>query len=342
MMISEFHDRYAKRHEIANQWKKEGKKVFGYFCGFTPEELIDAAGIIPVRILGSLDKIMLADTHVPSYLCAFSRSCLEEGLKGNYNYLDGIVSSKTCDIMRNLPSIWSVNMDLPFLANIGAPAKKTELARECLIEEYKNFRSKLEKYIGEKINDDSINKSIETYNQSRKLLTELYELRRDQDSSLLGSDFYEVVKAGFVTPKSEYNSMLSSLKSKITTSSSSDNSKVRLLISGSTFEDVNILKMIEELGGNVVSDDLCVGKRYFWDLVEPASDPIQSLADRYMKRISCPCKHPSDDRLLDIVEEVKDHKIEGVISIVQKFCDGHLFEYPYMRDLLQKNDIPFL
>lgn len=342
MIIKDSQERYAKRHELAREWKKEGKRIFGYFCGYAPEELIDAAGIIPVRILGSLDKVTLADSHLQSFICAFGRSCLDQGLKGTYDYLDGIVTSKTCDIMRNMPSIWSRNIEIPFVGYIGAPAKRTKAARECLIADFKVLQSKLEEFIGKSIDDDSINQSIETYNESRKLLKELYEIRGKDNSPLSGSDFYHVVRAGFVTPKKEYNKMLSSLKGELISSKSSRDGKVRFLVSGSTFEDVNILKMIEEVGGSIVADDLCIGSRYFWDLVEPASDPIRSLANRYQMRIACPCKHPSEERMERILEEVKKHRVEGVISIVQKYCDTHLFEYPYMRDVLQKNDIPFL
>ena len=341
-MIKDFQERYAKRHELAREWKKEGKRIFGYFCGYAPEELIDAAGIIPVRILGSLEKVTLADSHLQSFICAFARSCLDQGLKGTYDYLDGMVTSKTCDIMRNMPSIWSRNIEIPFVGYIGAPAKRTKAARECLIEEFKVLRSKLEEFIGKSIDDDSINQSIETYNESRKLLKELYEIRGKDNSPLSGSDFYHVVRAGFVTPKKEYNKMLSSLKSELISSKSSKDGKVRFLVSGSTFEDVNILKMIEEAGGSIVADDLCIGSRYFWDLVETSSDPIRSLADRYQMRIACPCKHPSEERMERILEEVKKHRVEGVISIVQKYCDTHLFEYPYMKDVLEKNGTPFL
>lgn len=341
-MITGFQEKYARRHEIASQWKKEGKKVFGYFCGYVPEELIDAAGIIPVRILGFLDKISLADAHLQTFICAFSRSCLDQGLKGAYNYLDGIVVSKTCDIMRKMLGIWSKNIEIPFTAFIGAPAKRTEAARECLIEEFRDLRSELEGFTGKEIDDDSIKRSIETYNQSRKLLNELYESRKEGNPPLLGSDFYQIVKASFVTPKKEYNEMLSTLKGKLASSKSSEDGRVRLLISGSTFEDVNILKMIEDLGGNIVADDLCVGSRSFRDLVEPVSDPIKALADRYQMRITCPCKHPSDERLHKLIEEVREYRVQGVISVVQKYCDTHLFEYPYMRDVLRENDIPFL
>lgn len=342
MMISEFQQQYANRHEIANQWKKEGKKIFGCFCGYVPEELIDAAGIIPVRILGSLDKIVMADKHLQSFICAFGRSCLDLGLRGVYDYLDGIVTSKTCDIMRNMPGIWSRNIDTPFSAYISAPTKRTESARECLLQEFKIFKTNMEKFIGKKIDDDAINKSIQAYNTKRKLLSELSAVRLQDNSPVSGSDFYDIVRAGFVIPTDKYIEMLTSLKDNLASSKPSKNGDIRLLVSGSTFEDVNIMTMIEQAGGKVVCDDLCVGSRYYSDLVEPVKDPLRALADRYQVRVTCPCKHPSEERVQKVAAQVKEHNIKGVILIVQKFCDGHLFEVPYMRNLMEENDVPFL
>ena len=80
MMISEFQEAYRNRHKLAEGWKKAGKKLFGYFCNYTPEELIYAAGFIPLRIRGSSENIELADAHLPSICCSFMRSALEEAL----------------------------------------------------------------------------------------------------------------------------------------------------------------------------------------------------------------------------------------------------------------------
>ncbi len=42
-------------------WKmRTGKKILGYFCINTPEEIIQAAGVLPVRILSSKESISRA------------------------------------------------------------------------------------------------------------------------------------------------------------------------------------------------------------------------------------------------------------------------------------------
>ena len=53
------------------QWKKEGKKILGYYCSYAPEELIHALDILPFRIRGTtctdtvLADAILSRCHKP-------------------------------------------------------------------------------------------------------------------------------------------------------------------------------------------------------------------------------------------------------------------------------------
>jgi len=58
-MIEQFKQWEKNRHDYAKQWKEDnGGKVMGYFCTYVPEEILYAAGVLPVRIL-----------YRTSYLC---------------------------------------------------------------------------------------------------------------------------------------------------------------------------------------------------------------------------------------------------------------------------------
>ena len=64
-LFSKFRAWYAYRHEYARVWKERtGGKVIGTFCTYVPEELICAAGILPVRILGSHEPEDITDQHI--------------------------------------------------------------------------------------------------------------------------------------------------------------------------------------------------------------------------------------------------------------------------------------
>ncbi|MFH1625460.1 MAG: 2-hydroxyacyl-CoA dehydratase family protein [Pseudomonadota bacterium] len=341
-MNSAFDDIYLRRHDIAKEEKAKGKKIFGYYCCHVPEELIHAAGILPVRISGSLENITEADSHLQQYICSFARSSLDQALKGRYGYLDGVVIPKTCDIIRNMYSVWARDVAVPHYFYLSVPAKNTKESRVCLAEEFKAFKSSLEGLYGGEIPEEALERSIEVYNENRRLLKTLYGLKGEDNPQISGSDFYRAVQAGFVISKERHNDMLSTLLKTVSPADDSPKKKLRVLVTGTEFENIAILKLIEEQGALIVADDLCVGTRYFWDLVNTDGDLIHALVNRYLGKIPCPCKHPSDDRIDNIVRQVQEYKADGVISVVQKFCDTHLYEHPYLKERLEREGVPYL
>src|SRR3990170_5513942 len=93
--IIKLHENRAKR---AKELRSQGQKVIGYLCCYVPLELFTASGVVPYRIMGSLDQtISEADSHLETIVCPFIRSCFDLALKGDYNFLDGIVMPHSCD-----------------------------------------------------------------------------------------------------------------------------------------------------------------------------------------------------------------------------------------------------
>ena len=64
----EFQEWMLNRHEKIKEWKAQsGRKCYGYLCCMTPEEILYAAGILPVKVTGSPDKLEVVDKHVVRY-----------------------------------------------------------------------------------------------------------------------------------------------------------------------------------------------------------------------------------------------------------------------------------
>ncbi len=73
-MIEMFEEWYNARHECAREWKKKtGGKVLGYFCTYVTEEIVYAAGVLPVRILGSHEPQNVTEPHI--FAMFSSRGC---------------------------------------------------------------------------------------------------------------------------------------------------------------------------------------------------------------------------------------------------------------------------
>lgn len=341
-MVSEFQNAYNNKHKLAEAWKKAGRQIFGYFCNYTPEEIIYAAGIIPVRIRGSSENIELADAHIPSFCCSFMRSALDQALKGRYHYLDGVVFPKTCDMTRGMYSIWSRDIKLPYYYNLPVPGKTTNAAISFFAQELKLFKESLEKYTGHEISDNSLTQAIRVYNENRRLLQEVYRLRLRDVPPLSGSQIFAIIMSGVIMPKEQHNEMLGKLLKEIPSSKPTPDGRVRLMVVGNTFENIELLQAIEESGGDVVIDDIDIGTRYFWATVDLKNDPLRALSERYLGKTPCPCKHPAEPRLERILEMAKEYRVKGVIMIIQKFCDTHLYDRPWLESSLKEKGYPVL
>jgi hypothetical protein len=81
--------------EAVKAWKAAvpGRKAIGYMPVYVPRELIHAAGMLPVGILGGGDQIEViqGDAYYQSYICRIPRSTIELGLTGRLDCLDGML-----------------------------------------------------------------------------------------------------------------------------------------------------------------------------------------------------------------------------------------------------------
>ena len=80
---------YNKRHDekFISNFKKKAKRIFGYFETYVPEEIIAAAGIVPIRIIGSAEEQTYADAYLNRAVCPFMRSCFDQALRGKYDQI---------------------------------------------------------------------------------------------------------------------------------------------------------------------------------------------------------------------------------------------------------------
>ena len=177
----EVNNTFPKTPQIL-EYKRQGKKVLGWLCTYVPEEIIHAGGALPLRITGYSQEMELEDGNAYVYInnCSFSRSCLQMGTRGEYDFLDGMIASSTCDGARRLIDVWRYYIDTPFHHVLTVPRKFSQRAHNLYHQQVEQFKQHLEEYTGTVITDEALSKSIEIYNESRELLKRLYELRKSE------------------------------------------------------------------------------------------------------------------------------------------------------------------
>ena len=342
-MMEKFKEWYQKRHEYAKEWKnKTGGKVVGYFCTYVPEEILYAAGVLPVRILGSHEPQDVTEPHIFGMYCPFCRDCLAQGLKGRYDYLDGIMIAQSCLHIRQTFTSWKLHIPIDFSYYLPMPNNvQSKRALPYLTGELRVLKEALEKWTGKAITDEDLNRGIEIMNKSRKLTRDLYELRKQPNPALTGLEAMYAVVASQMVDKKDYNETLQGILEKLPQRPVEKDSKVRLMILGSEDDDTEFLQMVESLGAIFVVDDHCTGSRYFWNEVTPNQNPLEAIASRYVERIPCPSKDwPERTRMEHIKKLAQDWKVQGAIVIQQKFCDPHELDIPATIESLKQIGIP--
>lgn len=330
------------QNEFVKAWKSQGKKIVGWLCTYVPEELIHAAGLFPVRVMGEgRGETEEAQAYLYANTCFFARSCLEVALRKDYEFLDLLAAGNTCDPIRRLYDVWRHYLFTP-THMISIPHKLSDQGIDFFRAQLQELRKVLEEMSGQPISRDALRDSIALYNRSRRLLREIYELRRADPPPLSGAEALEMVRAGWTMPREQYLERLKTLREELQDRPPLPPGRARLLISGSLLDQPEFIGAIEALGSWVVTDELCTGTRYFWTDVDEGLDPMEGLARRYLERPPCARMRPYTRRLDHIRQLAREYRVDGVIYETIKFCELYGHDKPMIGEDLEAEGIPVL
>jgi bcr-type benzoyl-CoA reductase subunit C len=325
------------------QWKKQGAgRAVGFLLTDVPEELIHAAGFFPYGIGGSPARLDLADAHLQTWVCSFIRSSLAAALEGKFDFLDGLVIPHNCDTTRTLSGIWQHAAPLPFLQEFRLPRQVDRpSARDYLVYELLRLKEALEEFSGKKITEKKIKDSIALYNSNRRLLGGLFTLHDKNPAAISNKELYTIVKASLLISREELNWLLHQLVSALMLEEVAPVDKIRLFLSGTLLEPLEVLDLLDESAVVVVGDDFQNGYRYIEANVDETGDPWEALAARQLKRIpSASYDLLHNPRRHYLVETVQEKKVDGVIFLHLRHCEPENFDYYDNLQAFEKAGVP--
>jgi len=326
------------RHDYAKAWKeRSGNRVLGYFCTYVPEEILYAANILPVRILGSHEPPTVTEPYIFAMYCPLCRDCLAQGLKGRFDYIDGIVEGQSCLHLRQTFNAWRLHIPTRFAHYIHVPhGVQNPHATPYLTQELAKFKKALEDWTGKKITNEDLDRGIRIMNKDRELMRKVYEYRKQENPKITGLETMEMVLSSQIVDKEEHIRLLEKLLQELPNRKLDRESGTRLMIIGSEDDDRIFMKNVEALGATFVADEHCTGSRYVWNNVVPHEDRLFAIASRYVERVPCPSKDwPEFTRIQHAVKLAKDFNVQGALVIQNKFCDPHGIEIPPLRNALK-------
>jgi len=337
---------YRDRSSRARELQKEGKKIMGYMCCFPPTEMFTALDMVPYRIMGNpAEPITEADAYLETIMCPFVRSCFDLAVKGEYDFLDGLVIPHSCDTVQRIYDIWNYYKPRRFSHYLNVPHMLHPASLEFFKDELKSMRQALGAYAGAEISDDKLRQAISLHNEQRALLRQLYEMRRPDPPLISGTEILKVLVVAMTIPAQEANELVRQVIEEASNRTEGGPQKrpARVMVYGTEVDDETFVQVTEECGANVVMDDLCIGTKHFWHDVPATDDPLDGMVDRYLNKISCartyhepPGDHQSDleNRFGYLKDFARDWHVNGIILYAMRFCDTVELDVPDVRDYL--------
>ncbi len=336
--------------ESVRRWKQAGPDRFaiGHLPIYVPREIVHAAGMLPVGVLGGGDRleIIRGDAFFQSYICHIPRSTIELALSHRLDALDGMLFPSICDVIRNLSGMWQMLFPDRYVRYVDTPQNfDPEIGGRFWRHELDSLRRDLAELGGCAIRDEALRRSIAVYNENRRAVSELYAARSRRPWSFPTTEVYLILRAGTVLPPEEHTEMIRrylQLAPLETDRREQDMSRVVLVGMFCEQPPLGLLLTLERAGCWIVDDDLLLGLRWFHDDIPTQGDPLDHLVHAYLEEAvrTASVYQPDGRRGGWLVSSVRAHRAEGVVFCAPSFCDPALLEQPMLVAALDRESIP--
>jgi benzoyl-CoA reductase/2-hydroxyglutaryl-CoA dehydratase subunit BcrC/BadD/HgdB len=349
-VIGEIHGLRVK--ELVD-YRASGGKVVGLYCVFVPEDLILAAGAIPVGLCaGTQFSVPDAEEVLPRNTCALIKSSFGFKVGRTCPYVqasDFVIGETTCDGKKKM---YEILAEYHPTYVMEVPQKKAPLGRELFLEELLSLKAKLEAETGVIITAERLAEATALVEAKRAALRRLHNTRRARPAPISGLDALLVTQIAFYDDTARFtekvNALCDELEGRIARGEGVAAANApRILVSGSPMAVPNwkLHRILEDSAAVVVGEESCTGTRYF-NPAAPENDgtlagQLAAIADRQLET-HCACFTPNDERIDDILTLAKDWRADGVVHYNLQFCHTYANEAVKVERALARKDIPLL
>ncbi len=335
--------------------KEQGRDVVGYYCVFTPVELIEASGAIPVGLCATKqDPIAAAEEDLPRNLCPLIKSSYGFGITDKcpfFYFSDVIMAETTCDGKKKMYE--QLNALKPMMV-LDIPNSSTfDKKKEHWVHELNRAKQFLEDHFGVEVTEENLRAAIKAHNQERNKLMEMVALNKHNPAPMSGQDLMKVIWARqFQLDRQEYltkiQEIIDETREYISAQPDGEAGKLgdspRILVTGcpTGVGQEKALNVIEEQGGQIILQEACSGVKGLVQNIDEDGDPIEAIAEKYME-LPCSCQSPNDGRMELISKLVDEYNIDGVIDVTLTACHTYNIESKTLKDHLEEtHDIPLI
>jgi benzoyl-CoA reductase/2-hydroxyglutaryl-CoA dehydratase subunit BcrC/BadD/HgdB len=330
--------------------KDAGQRIVGVYCSFVPTELVEAAGGTVVSLCATSEEpIPAAEANLPRNLCPLIKASYGFALTDTCPYFyfsDFIVGETTCDGKKKMFELMN-EIKETFVMQL--PSYRSETAVAAWEQEIIRFWKKLEDFYGITITEEDVKRAIELKNRERDVLLRFLELGKLNPAPISGYELGTRLDGLGFNPNIEERCRIIEERTKEVLKDWEENYKgkpstrPRILVTGCPNSGIRekTIRVIEELGADVVAFDCCNGTREKIEKVDPSLPMTEALARKYLN-INCSVMSPNTNRMDYIREMIDEYQIDGVLELILQSCHTYAIESYHVKKTAAEKGVPYL
>lgn len=321
-----------------------GKAVIGCFPYYTPEEIVHAAGMLPVGMWGGETRISQAHTFLPAFACPIMQANMEFALQGVYKDLDAVIIPAPCDTLKSIGQDWKYAVpDVKAIICVYPQMRKIEGGIEYLKSEFAHVKKEIEVISGKLISDEALVHSIGVYNEHRKTMRRFVEVAAQYPKTITPKLRHAVIKSGYFMEKGRHTDLVKELIDELEKKPAENWKGKKVILTGILAEPDGLLDLLAENKLAIAGDDLAQETRQFRTDVPDGGDPLLRMAKQWALFEGCSMAYdPEKKRGGMLIDLARKTGADGIIFCMMKFCDPEEFDYPIIAKEMEQAGIPLL
>lgn len=329
---------------IAKSVLETGKEAVGCFPIYTPEEIIYAAGYLPVGMWGGKTDISRADKYLQSFCCSIMRSNIEYGMKGTYDKLKAVIIPTFCDTLKCICENWKVAVPhIPLMPIVYPQNRLLDVGFTYLVEEFDKIRKQMESLFDISISEEDLEEAFVVYEDYREAMRDFVETAKNHPNTIDMKTRHLIIKSGYFMDKKIYTDMIVKINKELKKNPCEEFNGPRVVGTGLLFEPVELLDTFVENNISLIADDFAQESRQFRVISRKEGTVLEKMAYRIVDQRGCTFLYEEKKTKGSmLINMVKENNAQAVVVCMMKFCDPEEFDYPIIKEELDNAGIPIL
>ena len=324
-----------------SRWRSlSGRKAAGCIPIHVPEEVLHAAGMLPVTIWGN-EFAPVSPAGVPPSSCSVASGVISAILSGKWEKIDAWVFPSACDTLRNsCDALFPPHDERPRFPFVFPPSADAPGAPEEMLDRVEAFREWAGEVSGREVSEGALDSSVRVYNENRRAFSLFEERMAESPGFFSGREFLTFARAGMVLPKETHTKMLREAVARSNAIPSGTRAKVFL---AGILATLPVMEALDEAGAAIVGNDLALGNRYYSGSPRESGDMPLSLVRRHLRREPCSPLHGiGRTRIEHLFDRFDNSGADRILLLRVRQCEHESGEISDLTDESRKRGIPLL